>query len=354
MSARTPTSGASIRRGVTLAALAAIAFGVTAPLLKRAGAGLGPLSTAALLYLGAAMVSLPALARWRAAGPRRGDGPWLLVVAVAGAAIAPACLAFGLARTSAVTASLLLNAEAMLTVALAALVYREHVGRRVAAAAVLMTVAGAFLVRGGRDAGDGASQAIGAAAVVGAALAWAIDNIATRRVADREATTIVLAKAALGATLAFAAALARGEARPPLGAALTIAALGASGYGLSLRFYLTAQRTLGAGRTASVFAIGPFVGAAVAPLVGEPWPGPAALVAGALFALGVALHLTERHAHRHMHASIVHEHVHRHDDGHHDHAHDPPVASGHSHAHAHTSVEHEHPHAPDVHHGHAH
>jgi drug/metabolite transporter (DMT)-like permease len=130
MDGTVPRSGASIRRGVALAALAAIAFGVTAPLLKRAGTGLGPFWTAALPYLGAAVVSLPALSRWRAARPRRGDGPWLVVVAVAGAAIAPACPAFGLARTSAVTASLRLNAEAVLTVALAAVARADRPARR--------------------------------------------------------------------------------------------------------------------------------------------------------------------------------------------------------------------------------
>jgi drug/metabolite transporter (DMT)-like permease len=344
-----------IRRGVVLATLAAIAFGATAPLVKRAGAGLGPFATAALLYLGAALISLPALGRWRAAGPRRADAPWLVVVALAGAAAAPALLAWGLARTSAVTASLMLNVEAIASVALAALVYREHLGRRVIGAAALMTVAGLMLVlaerRGG---GDAATSTIGALAVLGAALAWAIDNTATRRLADRDATTIVLAKAGLGAALTLAAALARGEARSTPGAALALAALGASGYGLSLRLYLAAQRALGAARTASIFAIGPFVGAALAPLLGEPWPGAAALAAGALFATGVMLHLTESHGHRHVHEAVVHEHVHRHDDGHHDHAHDPPVAGEHSHAHAHERVEHEHPHAPDVHHTHTH
>ena len=44
--------------GVALAAIAAVAFGVTTPVVAWAGRGLGPFATAALLYAGAAVASL--------------------------------------------------------------------------------------------------------------------------------------------------------------------------------------------------------------------------------------------------------------------------------------------------------
>ena len=45
-------------RGVGFALLAALLFGASTPLVQRFGVNLGPWSTAALLYLGAALVAL--------------------------------------------------------------------------------------------------------------------------------------------------------------------------------------------------------------------------------------------------------------------------------------------------------
>src|SRR5215470_2139397 len=123
-----------IARGVLLAALAAVAFGATTPIIAHAGAGLGPFATAALLYAGAAAMAFALLAGSRARGPalRRGDAGRVVAVAIVGAAIAPALLAWGLQRTGGLVGSLLLNLEAAFTVALARVFYREPVGRRVA------------------------------------------------------------------------------------------------------------------------------------------------------------------------------------------------------------------------------
>jgi hypothetical protein len=126
------------------------------------------------------------------------------------------------------------------------------------------------------------------------------------------------------------------------------------GYGLSLRLYLLAQRRIGAGRTASAFALAPFVGAAAGWALGDR---PATLFTGLaalLFALGAYLHATEGHAHGHVHEPLAHEHLHRHDDGHHTHAHREPVPEPHSHWHVHAPLAHDHPHAPDLHHSHRH
>jgi len=145
-----------------------------------------------------------------------------------------------------------------------------------------------------------------------------------------------------------------GEPAPPARAVLVLLACGATGYGLSLRLYLLAQRAIGAGRTGSVFALAPFLGAAVAIAAGDRIATGWTIGAAALLAAGVYLHLTERHGHAHVHESIEHDHVHRHDDGHHDHAHDPPFAGEHAHPHQHARLAHTHEHAPDLHHAHPH
>jgi hypothetical protein len=141
---------------------------------------------------------------------------------------------------------------------------------------------------------------------------------------------------------------------PAIGRALVLLACGATGYGLSLRLYLLAQRRIGAARTASIFALAPFVGAALAWVLGARSAGALTAVSAGLFGIGVFLHLTERHGHSHLHEPVNHEHAHRHDDGHHGHHHDPPVVGEHTHAHRHEPIEHDHEHAPDIHHGHGH
>jgi len=336
--------------GFGAAVLAALAFGVTTPLVQRAGQGAGAFATAALLYAGAAAVS--GLAGGRPAGVPRGARLRALAMAAIGAAAAPALLAWGLARTSGVVGALLLELEAPFTLALAVVFYKESAGRRVLAAAVLVTLGGGLAVAA-RAGASPAVGATGAAAVALASLAWALDNTLSKPLASLHGASVVLVKAGAGATLAAALALALGEPWPTAARAAALLACGATGYGVSLRLYLAAQRALGAGRTASIFAAGPFAGAIVAWALGEP-TGPLVLAGAAAMALGVLLHVTERHRHPHHHPALEHTHEHTHDDGHHDHVHDPMPRGAHTHAHAHAAVSHEHEHLDDLHHEHDH
>jgi drug/metabolite transporter (DMT)-like permease len=336
--------------GGGLALLSALAFGASAPLVQRFGHGVGPFTTAALLYAGAALAST--FSRAAPDAPLRGPAVRrVVVVALLGAVVAPVCLAWGLQHTDGVTAALLLNLEALFTVLLAWIVWREHVGVRVGLAVLAMAAGGALLVFDGRAASSSAGW--GALAVVVATAAWAADNVVGRPLADRDPTRVVRAKAAIGAGLSAGIALGVGEPSPAW-TALALVACGAVGYGLSLRLYLRAQRVLGAARTGSVFAVAPFLGAALAWTLGERAGGTGTVAAGALCAFGVALHLTESHGHRHAHVPVEHEHPHRHDDGHHTHAHAVLPEGEHSHPHRHEPLEHAHPHGPDLHHRHEH
>lgn len=340
-------------RGGLLALLAATLFGLSTPLVQRAGAGCGPWTTAGLLYAGAALMG--ALSRRppeREARVVRGDLPRLLAMAVFGAALGPAALAWGLQRSSATGASLLLTLEALFTALLAAAFYREHLDRRVRIALGLLLAGGAVLVLDPARTGGG--QLAGLLAVLAATLAWGLDNTLSRGLAERDPSQAVAVKAGLGVLLTALAAVLAGEAWPVPGAALGLLAIGATGYGLSLRCYLLAQRAFGAARTGSVFAFAPFIGAAAALALGDRTAGWPMAVGGALMLAGVALHLVESHAHEHEHEALDHEHAHRHDDGHHDHVHDPMPAGEHSHPHHHGPRRHNHPHVPDLHHQHPH
>jgi drug/metabolite transporter (DMT)-like permease len=343
-----------MRSGVLLAVLAAVAFGLVTPLVAWAGHDVGPLTTAALLYAGAAAaaVLLRLLVRRAEAPLRRSDAPRLIAIALAGGALAPTLLAWGLQRAGATVGSLLLNLEAVFTVLLAHLFYREHIGRRVMAAVAAMVLGGGVLGLGSTLGGH--VGAFGALAVAGATLGWAFDNTLTRPLADRDPFAVILVKGSIGATVTLVVAVLRGEPLPHAVPAAVLVACGATGYGASLYLYLLAQRRIGAARTGSVFALAPFIGAATAWAAGDRHADAGALVAAVLFAAGIYLHLTERHRHRHAHAAMEHEHLHRHDDDHHTHTHDPPFVGEHSHPHHHEHIEHDHDHGSDVHHAHDH
>jgi drug/metabolite transporter (DMT)-like permease len=340
-------------RGASLALLAAALFGASTPLIQLLGAAVSPWMTAALLYAGAALAGL--LTRsptTREAALRRAQIPRLLAMALFGAVVGPCLLAWGLQRTSAAGASLMLTLEAVFTVLLAAALYRERVDRRVALAIGLITLGGLVLVvdRASVD----AAPMFGLLAVLGATLAWAVDNALSRQLADADPGQVVLGKSALGAGCSFLLGLASGQTDVALPAAGGLLLVGAIGYGLSLRCYLLAQRAFGAARTGSVFAAAPFLGAALALALGDRAYS-LAMGGGALLMLaGVILHLAEQHAHGHTHAAVEHEHAHTHDDGHHDHAHDPLPVGAHSHPHRHVATGHHHPHVPDLHHLHGH
>lgn len=343
-----------IAAGVTLAVVAAIAFGVTTPIVAWAGRDLGPFSTAALLYAGAAVASLMSrlFAKPSQAPLRRGDLGRVLIVAVIGGALAPTLLAWGLQRSGATLGSLLLNLEAVFTVLLARAFYREPIGARVAVAVAAMVLGGAALTF---DAWHGATWGfLGVLSVAAATAAWATDNTLTRPLAERDPLDVVAAKGGIGAAITGTIAVAIGEPGPGLVPALALLACGATGYGLSLRLYLLAQRRIGAGRTGSVFSLAPFIGAGLAYALGDRHPSAWTVGAIVMFVVGIYLHASERHAHAHVHEPLEHDHMHSHDDGHHRHDHDPRIAGEHSHRHGHDRVEHTHDHAPDVHHHHEH
>lgn len=340
-------------RGGLLALLAAVLFGGSTPIIQQLGRDVGPFTTAALLYAGAFVVGAFSMrTAQHEAGLGRTDIGRLLAMAAFGAVLGPVALAWGLQRASATSASLLLTFEALFTAVLAFALYRETIDRRVAAAMALLTAGGAVLVFD--QARAGTSQLAGLLAVLIATLAWAFDNVLSRALADRDPGQVVFAKAALGASATAVLGVVFGEPMPSLLAIAGLFAVGATGYGLSLRFYLLAQRAFGAARTGSVFAFAPFIGAALAIGIGDRSMSWLTAMGAMLMLAGVVLHLAESHSHEHGHAALEHEHAHRHDDGHHGHVHDPMPDGPHSHRHAHAAHRHEHSHAPDAHHAHRH
>ncbi len=349
---------ASRKPAGTGAALAsALLFGITTPLAKLLLGSAPPLLIAGLLYVGAgAGLSLwLLLTDWRHTRPAlpRADWPWLAAAIGVGGIAAPALLMQGLTEASAASASLLLNLEAVFTAGLAWLAFREHASRRVVSGFAVILMGGVLLAWPG--AGDTSLPTRAALLIAGACLCWALDNNLTRRISAGDARLIGAIKGLAAGATNSALALGLGAKLPtaaPLGAVLL---LGLLGYGVSVVLYIQALRHLGTARTGAYFATAPFIGGALALTLSGQTPPLLFWPATACMALGVWLHLTERHQHEHGHAPMVHTHEHGHDE-HHQHEHGPEWdgREPHVHEHRHGPLRHSHVHFPDIHHQHPH
>ncbi|HEX3063006.1 MAG TPA: EamA family transporter [Usitatibacter sp.] len=348
----TPATG---RQAVFAALGAALLFGAGTPLAKMVLGRADPWMVAALLYLGsgAGLLAYRVVTRAAKANLSRREAGWFAAAIAAGGVVGPILLMYGLAGMPASGASLLLNAEAVFTALIAWFVFRENFDRRIASGMALI-VAGAVAIAWQGEVSLGTFAP--ALAVLGACLAWAVDNNLTRKVALADATFIAMWKGLAAGAVNVVLAIAVVDARWPAPALVAATmALGFAAYGVSLALFVVALRGLGTARTGAYFSTAPFAGAALAiALLGEPLT--ANLVAGAvLMAAGVWLHLSERHEHSHTHVPTSHSHEHDHDE-HHRHAHGPcdPPGEPHTHEHAHAALTHRHPHYPDTHHRHGH
>lgn len=355
----------SVSRGVLLGLAAALLFGLSTPLAKlfvgsEAGEGpIQPVLLAGLLYLGSGV----GLSAWwlvrrlktpeRSRALKKEELPYLAGAVVAGGMVAPACLMLGLSMTSAAGASLLLNLEGVLTAVIAWMVFKENCNRRVVAGMIAITASSVILTTGGQS---GFALSWGSLLIVLACLGWAVDNNLTRQISQADAVQIALIKGLFAGAINLAVAiLFLSPATPPPMTIASAMLVGFLGYGVSLALFVLALRHLGTARTSAYFSTAPFVGAAVSVIIFSEPLSLTLVGAACLMALGVYMHITEKHDHEHEHKLLVHEHEHRHDDHHqHEHSAGNPPGEPHSHLHAHETMVHSHPHFPDLHHRHEH
>ena len=339
--------------GVAVAIGAALLFGAGTPLAKLLLAGVNPYALAGLLYLGsglgltlyrrlihAPVVHLPRVERL-----------WFAGAILAGGIVGPLLLMIGLVGMPASGASLLLNAEGVFTALLAWFAFKENVDRRIALGMAVIVLGAAILSWPGEARFAGLWPTL---AVLGACLAWGIDNNLTRKISLNDASWIASVKGLVSGAVNLTLAFTLGAAMPVWPNVVGAMLVGLLAYGVSLTLFVLGLRHLGTARTGAYFSVAPFFGAVLAVLMGEALTTPL-LLAGALMALGTWLHLTERHQHTHVHDVIEHEHEHEHDPHHH-HPHDAPLSNEekHSHRHRHDAQLHSHAHFPDTHHRHSH
>jgi hypothetical protein len=173
----------------------------------------------------------------------------------------------------------------------------------------------------------------------GACVAWGLDNNLTRKVSLADTLLIVELKGLIAGPVNLLLGLWAGGGLPGAAGLVLAGMTGFLGIGVSLALFVVALRHLGTARTGAYFATAPFLGRLAAVLVLSEPLTPQLILAGALMAFGVWLHLTEDHDHEHEHAMMKHIHPHSHDE-HHQHtlsegsgrraAYAPPRAWGHA------------------------
>jgi len=340
---------------------AAVLFGASAPLSKLLLGEVEPIPLAALLYLGSGLgagilfLVQRSLFKGRSQETHltRADRPWLLGAILAGGVAAPILLLWGLAQTPASTASLLLNFEGVATALIAALVFKEAVGRRILWAMGLITLASILLSWTGGAWGI----SVGALGVLGACILWGLDNNFTRNICANNPLVIVGIKGLGAGLFSGVLALLLGKPFPGWQVSLLAMAVGSVSYGVSIQLFILAMRGLGAARTSMLFGMAPFVGTFLSVVFLREVPQALFWVAVPVMLGGAWLMLTENHTHDHLHESVEHAHPHSHPDEHHTHPRSPevPLASGtHTHPHHHERLVHTHVHTPDLHHWHKH
>jgi len=351
----------NINSGIAAALFSALFFGISTPLAKVLVLEVPPIALAGLLYLGSGV----GLLTWRWLRQRtnvavmsreaplvRADWGWLAGAILAGGVIAPPLLMMGLARTPGSTAALLLNLEGVFTAILAWFIFHENVDRRIAIGFFMIAGAGVLLSWEGTPEGG---LPLGVLAVIVACLGWAVDNNLTQRISGSDPVQVAGIKGLIAGCIDLALAGFSGWDLAPLPVLLAAIGVGFLGYGVSLSLFVWALRHLGTARTGAYFSVAPFFGSVMALIIFSERPGGMFWAAAAMMAIGVWLHITERHVHLHQHERLLHSHAHRHDE-HHQHEHDEiwDGTEPHTHSHEHETLTHSHPHYPDLHHRHRH
>ncbi|MEX1376521.1 MAG: EamA family transporter [Eubacteriales bacterium] len=346
-----------INSKILIAILAAALYGISAPASKILLRELNPLFMAALLYLGAGlgMWIYSVFANTKKsqkieASLSKKEMPYIAAMILLDVA-APILLLLGLQRTTAGTASLLNNFEIVATSIIALVFFKEAIDKRQWIAMALIIAASAILTFG---AADGFSLSFGSIFILLACLSWGFENNCTRQLSLKNPVQIVIIKgfgSGIGALIVCAI---WGDFAAHIIYVILALVLGFVAYGLSILFYIFAQRSLGAARTSIYYSIAPFIGVLLSWLALREKITAGFLTALFLMIIATYFMVTELHSHTHVHSPLSHNHKHTHDNEHHNHTHAEKVDGFHTHQHTHDAVEHSHSHYPDEHHRHEH
>ena len=237
--------------------------------------------------------------------------------------VAPILLMLGIARTNSANVSLLNNFEIVATSIIALVVFKEVISKKLWFAIFLVTIASIVLTFEGQ--GSFVFNR-GSLFVLGACLCWGFENNCTKMISNKSSVEIVVIKGTFSGLGSLIVALLLGESIPAVKWLLCVLILGFVAYGLSINFYIMAQKDLGAAKTSAYYSVAPFLGVAFSMVLLKERPSLQFFVALIIMIFSTILMVKDtielQHIHEHRHGDLVHTHLHTHSGDSEEHEHD--------------------------------
>ncbi len=249
--------------GIFLAILAAALYALNSPFSKLLLDFMPSTLMAGFLYIGAGLgMGVISLIRRLNKTEQteekitKADFPYTLAMILLDIA-APIFLLLGLSYTTAANASLLNNFEIVATAMIALMIFKEKISPRLWFGIIFVTLSCILL-----SVEDISSFkfSIGSFFILLACVCWGIENNCTRKLSSKDPLEIVLLKGIFSGLGSVIIGLCIGERVTVIWSVFAVLGVGFVAYGLSIFFYVYAQRILGAARTSAYYAVAPFIG----------------------------------------------------------------------------------------------
>lgn len=309
------------------ALLAAALYAINIPISKLLLTNIEPTMMAGFLYLGAGLgMLLYELLRKKLgnASPKepltRKELPYTIAMVLLDI-LAPILLMFGVTRTNSANTSLLNNFEIVATSLIAFMIFKEVISKKLWFAIFLVTLSSVLLSFEGKSAFVFNE---GSVFVLGACICWGFENNCTKMISNKSSEEIVIIKGCFSGLGSLIIGLCLGEKIPAIKWVLAVLLLGFVAYGLSINFYIMAQKELGAAKTSAYYSIAPFLGVAFGVLLLGERPSLQFYAAFVIMAISTVIMVRDTislqhnhehihtHAHEHRHGEIMHTHQHTH------------------------------------------
>ncbi len=282
----------TIKHGIFLAILAAALYALNSPFSKLLLKYMPSTLMAGFLYTGAGFGMIMIFLIRKASShpgtePRltRKELPYTIAMIVLDIA-APICLLFGLTMTTAANASLLNNFEIVATAIIALVIFKEAISPRLWLGILFVTASCTLL---SFEDISSLQFSSGSLFVLLACICWGIENNCTRKLSSKDPLQIVMVKGIFSGIGSITIGFLCGERIHHLWTIPVVLLLGFVAYGLSIYFYVYAQRILGAARTSAYYAVAPFIGVFLSLLIFREIPGILFIAALLLMIMGAWL-----------------------------------------------------------------
>lgn len=265
----------NIKKGIAFAILAAALYAINAPFSKILLDFIPPTLMAGFLYVGAgigmifiAFIRKIQKTEMKELNLTKAELPYTIAMIVLDI-VAPICLMIGLNATTAANASLLNNFEIVATAIIALIVFKEKISIRLWLGILFVTLSCGIL---SFEDVSSLRFSYGSLFVLLAAICWGFENNCTRKISSKDPLQIVLLKGIFSGIGSLILGLCIGERIKVLWSIAAVLAIGFVAYGLSIYFYVYAQRLLGAARTSAYYAVAPFIAAVLSLIIFQEIP----------------------------------------------------------------------------------